>query len=60
MNARTKDALDETLILSYKYAAAFNSFPAVTEPGLMVRIIQDLISEMLVDVGALYKASEAV
>ncbi|KIM81717.1 hypothetical protein PILCRDRAFT_97607 [Piloderma croceum F 1598] len=41
MNARTKDALDETLILSGK-------------------IIQDLVSELLVDVGALYKASEAV
>jgi hypothetical protein len=26
----------------------------------MFRIIQDLVSELLVDVGALYKASEAV
>ncbi|KAJ7271034.1 muts domain V-domain-containing protein [Mycena rebaudengoi] len=41
MNARMKDALDETLILSDK-------------------IIQDLVAEILVDVGALYKASEAV
>ncbi|KAJ7456917.1 muts domain V-domain-containing protein [Mycena latifolia] len=41
MNARMKDALDETLILSEK-------------------IIQDLAAEILVDVGALYKASEAV
>ncbi|KAJ7452111.1 DNA mismatch repair protein MutS [Mycena galericulata] len=41
MNARMKDALDETLILSEK-------------------IIQDLVAEILVDVGALYKASEAV
>ncbi|KII94447.1 hypothetical protein PLICRDRAFT_428887 [Plicaturopsis crispa FD-325 SS-3] len=41
MNARLKDALDETLILSDK-------------------IIQDLVSEILVDVGCLYKASEAV
>ncbi|KAJ7270710.1 muts domain V-domain-containing protein [Mycena haematopus] len=41
MNARMKDALDETLILSEK-------------------IIQDLVVEILVDVGALYKASEAV
>ncbi|KZT24709.1 hypothetical protein NEOLEDRAFT_1156682 [Neolentinus lepideus HHB14362 ss-1] len=40
-NARMKDALDETLILSDK-------------------IIQDLLSEIIVDVGALYKASEAV
>ncbi|KAJ6630078.1 muts domain V-domain-containing protein [Mycena sp. CBHHK59/15] len=41
MNARMKDALDETLILSDK-------------------IIQDLVAEILMDVGALYKASEAV
>ncbi|TFK42146.1 muts domain V-domain-containing protein [Crucibulum laeve] len=41
MNARMKDALDETLLLSDK-------------------IIQDLVAEILVDVGALYKASEAV
>ncbi|TFK57730.1 hypothetical protein OE88DRAFT_1671924 [Heliocybe sulcata] len=40
-NARMKDALDETLILSDK-------------------IVQDLLSEIIVDVGALYKASEAV
>ncbi|KAK1231370.1 MutS protein msh4 [Marasmius sp. AFHP31] len=41
MNARMKDALDETLILSDK-------------------IIRDLVAEILVDIGALYKASEAV
>ncbi|KAJ7160996.1 muts domain V-domain-containing protein [Mycena filopes] len=41
MNARMKDALDETLILSEK-------------------IIQDLVANILGDVGALYKASEAV
>ncbi|KAJ7607391.1 muts domain V-domain-containing protein [Roridomyces roridus] len=41
MNARMKDALDETLILSEK-------------------IIQDLVADILGDVGALYKASEAV
>ncbi|KAJ6554549.1 muts domain V-domain-containing protein [Mycena capillaripes] len=41
MNARMKDALDETLILSEK-------------------IIQDLVADILVDIGALYKASEAV
>ncbi|TFY70152.1 hypothetical protein EVG20_g2859 [Dentipellis fragilis] len=40
-NARMKDALDETLILSDA-------------------TIQDLVSEILKDVGALYKASEAV
>ncbi|KDQ55011.1 hypothetical protein JAAARDRAFT_181849 [Jaapia argillacea MUCL 33604] len=40
-NARMKDALDETLILSDK-------------------IIQDLLAEIVSDVGALYKASEAV
>ncbi|KAL1755189.1 muts domain V-domain-containing protein [Schizophyllum commune] len=41
MNARMKDALDETLLLSDK-------------------IIQDMVAEIIVDVGALYKASEAV
>ncbi|KAF4623673.1 hypothetical protein D9613_001515 [Agrocybe pediades] len=41
MNARMKDALDETLILSDK-------------------IIQDLMAEIVSDIGALYKASEAV
>ncbi|EPS95138.1 hypothetical protein FOMPIDRAFT_63418 [Fomitopsis schrenkii] len=40
-NARMKDALDETLILSDK-------------------IIQDLAAEIVVSIGALYKASEAV
>ncbi|KAI0962828.1 hypothetical protein AcW1_000092 [Taiwanofungus camphoratus] len=40
-NARMKDALDETLILSDK-------------------IIQELTAEVVVDIGALYKASEAV
>ncbi|EIW65180.1 MutS family protein MSH4 [Trametes versicolor FP-101664 SS1] len=40
-NARMKDALDETLILSDK-------------------IIQDLTDDIVVDIGALYKASEAV
>ncbi|KAF5312559.1 hypothetical protein D9619_003594 [Psilocybe cf. subviscida] len=41
MNARMRDALDETLILSDK-------------------IIQDLIAKTIGDIGALYKASEAV
>ncbi|KAL1749149.1 muts domain V-domain-containing protein [Schizophyllum fasciatum] len=41
MNARMKDALDETLLLSDK-------------------IIQDMVAEIILDVGALYKASEAV
>ncbi|KAF7297326.1 MutS 4 [Mycena indigotica] len=41
MNARMKDALDESLILSEK-------------------TIDELVAEILVDVGALYKASEAV
>ncbi|KAJ7591554.1 muts domain V-domain-containing protein [Mycena floridula] len=41
MNARMKDALDETLILSDK-------------------IIRELVSDILVDIGALYKSSEAV
>ncbi|KAF8908829.1 muts domain V-domain-containing protein [Mucidula mucida] len=41
MNARMKDALDETLLLSDK-------------------IIADLVGEIVNDVGALYKASEAI
>ncbi|KAF9007936.1 muts domain V-domain-containing protein [Cyathus striatus] len=41
MNARMKDALDETLILSDK-------------------IIQDLVAEITLHIGALYRASEAV
>ncbi|KAI0369881.1 hypothetical protein BV20DRAFT_1036163 [Pilatotrama ljubarskyi] len=40
-NARMKDALDETLILSDK-------------------IVQDLTDDIVVDIGALYKASEAI
>ncbi|KZT09019.1 uncharacterized protein LAESUDRAFT_742230 [Laetiporus sulphureus 93-53] len=40
-NARMKDALDETLILSE-------------------RIIQELTAEIILDIGALYKASEAI
>ncbi|TFK28344.1 hypothetical protein FA15DRAFT_678431 [Coprinopsis marcescibilis] len=41
MNARMKDALDETLLLSD-------------------RIIKDLAAEVVLNVGALYKASEAI
>ncbi|KAI5118520.1 hypothetical protein M0805_007689 [Coniferiporia weirii] len=40
-NARTKDALDETLMLS-------------------ASIIQELVAEVIIEVGALYKASEAI
>ncbi|PAV21710.1 hypothetical protein PNOK_0166700 [Pyrrhoderma noxium] len=40
-NARMKDSLDETLMLSD-------------------RIIQELVAEVIVDVGALYKASESI
>ncbi|KAF9523645.1 muts domain V-domain-containing protein [Crepidotus variabilis] len=41
MNARMKDALDETLLLSDK-------------------VIQDLVAQIVSNVGALYKASEAI
>ncbi|CCM03700.1 uncharacterized protein FIBRA_05846 [Fibroporia radiculosa] len=44
-NARMKDALDETLILS---------------DSTSDRIIQELTAEIILDIGALYKASEAV
>jgi DNA mismatch repair protein MSH4 len=59
MNARMKDALDETLILSDKRA-----FYTLDRRRKLIpfesRIIQDLVAEIVVDVGALYKASEAV
>lgn len=53
-----KDALDETLILSDKWVL----FHCIITFGAndLGRIIQDLVAEILVDVGALYKASEAV
>jgi len=59
MNARMKDALDETLILSSKYE------PTPTLRGLLqthvfFRIIQELTDEIIHHVGALYKVSEAV
>ncbi|KAH9487238.1 MutS protein-like protein 4 [Psilocybe cubensis] len=46
MNSRMKDALDEALMLSDNYKPP--------------RIIQDLMAEIVADIGALYKASEAV
>lgn len=53
-----KDALDETLILSDKSVALARCSGA----SLMSthRIIQDLAAEIVVSIGALYKASEAV
>ncbi|TBU46298.1 muts domain V-domain-containing protein [Dichomitus squalens] len=53
-NARMKDALDETLILSDKRVFQI-SFHLVN-----LKIIQDLTDDVVVNIGALYKASEAV
>lgn len=54
-----KDALDESLILSdkrvHRVSSAFHQ--CLTR---FSRIIQDLTDEIVVDIGALYKASEAV
>ncbi|KAF8824075.1 hypothetical protein HHX47_DHR9000128 [Lentinula edodes] len=59
MNARMQDALDETLILSDKLVV-FLAVGTLSEVIYLFRIIQDLVTEILVNVGALYKASEAV
>lgn len=59
MNARMQDALDETLILSDKLVV-FLAVGTLSEVIHLFRIIQDLVTEILVNVGALYKASEAV
>lgn len=59
MNARMQDALDETLILSDKFVV-FLAVGTLSEVIYLFRIIQDLVTEILVNVGALYKASEAV
>ncbi|KAJ4477826.1 muts domain V-domain-containing protein [Lentinula edodes] len=59
MNARMQDALDETLILSDKLVV-FLAVGTLSEVIYLLRIIQDLVTEILVNVGALYKASEAV
>ena len=54
-----KDALEEALVLSHSYVKFFFkfAFPYVTKDS---RTINDLVSAVLQDVGALYKASEAV
>lgn len=53
-----KDALDEALILSDKYYTLFWS--AVSMFIIFCRIIQDLVANIIKEIGALYKASEAV
>jgi DNA mismatch repair protein MSH4 len=56
-NARMKDALEEALVLSHSYVEPF----FVSHASLIdSRTIKDLVSAVLVDIGALYKASEAV
>jgi DNA mismatch repair protein MSH4 len=59
MNARMKDALDETLMLSDKCVLFIDK----TRPQftyIVLRIIQDIVGQIIHDIGALYKASEAV
>ena len=58
MNARMKDALDETLILSHKQVISL--MKSVHYSSVMFRIIQDIVAQVVHDIGALYKASEAV
>ena len=59
MNARMRDALDETLILSNKWVFwVLTGFSFVLSLG--GRIIQDLVAQILMYSGALYTASEAV
>jgi hypothetical protein len=60
MNARMKDALDETLMLSDKSVVLHDLFGECDILKDESRTIQDLVSQILLDVGALYKASEAV
>ena len=57
MNARMKDALDEALILSDKCELYSKCSVCV---HLFCRIIQDLVAVIVKEIGALYKASEAV
>lgn len=58
MNSRMKDALDEALILSDKCGTLFLS--VVSTFILFCRIIQDLVADIVKEIGVLYKASEAV
>lgn len=60
MNARMKDALDETLILSDKYGLRGFLRSTRTHPCLPQRVVQGLVDVIVGDIGALYKASEAV
>jgi hypothetical protein len=53
-----KDALDEALILSAKYVLTYIRIRLVFSPHC--RVIQDLVTDVLADAGAMYKASEAV
>ena len=57
MNARMKDALDETLILSNTQVFVRS---CTDVPNDTIRIIQELVAEILSHSGALYTASEAV
>ena len=58
MNSRMKDALDEALILSDRCDTLFRS--VVSTFIIFYRIIQDLVADIVKEIGALYKASEAV
>ena len=55
-----RDSLDEAIMLSDKYVISLLTVRAHAPHTLTSRIIQDLVSEVISDMGALYKASEAV
>ncbi|KAG1765207.1 muts domain V-domain-containing protein [Suillus occidentalis] len=58
MNARMKDSLEETLVLSDKYA--FVVTPSSIKIDNMQRIIRDVVGQIIAFSGVLYSASEAV
>lgn len=55
-----KDALDETVMLSDKYVSQINVLHSIRTCLNVIRIVQDLVSEVILEIGALYNASEAV
>jgi len=60
MNARMKDSLEETLVLSDKYAFLCDPITDYSWIDGIRRIIQDLVGEIIAFSGVLYSASEAV
>lgn len=54
-----KDALEEALILSHSWVNT-PSLLIAHRPSFLFRTIKDLVAEILLNIGSLYKASEAV